>query len=812
MFMAAALLTAHAADQPMPVKAPPAEAEGWWYHYYFEIGGRGFLNDPNRGGIISRGTGDSLAKFYEYRDLRPGPFGDGWFSTGSKNGLYQIDVWGKNIGYDDQAYELNASKAGEHYFTFGWDQTPHVYSTSALTLYNGVGTNTLTLPGGLSAALFNTAGCVAHANSQPTGCGTLTAPVAANVQALINSNLHQNDLGIRRDTASFEYRYTPDDAWDIRVAYSNMHRFGTQVDGVTFSPGTSGVTVQAPKPVDDTTQNYAASGEYAGTSFWGQKFNFKLGYAGSTYTDNADSYTIENPFCPAGGGTNTTTQGFCAKNTLPSAPIALMSLPPSNQANGVSGTLGAELPWKSRYMGTVSYNMMRQNDGFLPFSSNPTMFPGTTGSNSFVAGVPVPGVPFSSLNGQINTTLVNNVLTTQITPTLKNKASYRFYDFDNGTPRLSFANWVVADTEQATNASTAFAPVSSLPVAYTKQNAGDELVWRPFNTLNLGAAYGFERYDWNFEAANVTNENSGKIFADWKATPDVTARMSWLFAARRFDNYDYVNNMANIQWPAAVAPNQTATRMVSQMREFYLNDRDRNKAQVQVDWNATDRLTISPSAGLLYDNYLMDANSGIGLTYSHNWHAGVEGTYLFAPGTSLLLSYMYERYHQFLNASTATGTSNPFAPGSFYTADITDDVHTVTAALNVAAIPDRLDLRFSYAVSFSDDNQPVLFGTGLGPSNGTIQYPKVNNLWQRFDATAKYHFDPEFVHRLGWQGNIYAKLMYAWERNSMGNQQNDIMNNYMFNVASGTGYMTWMAFDNPNYNVHMLAGAIGFGW
>jgi len=809
---AAGSLTARAADQDLPVKAAPvAVEEGWWFHAYLELAGRGFLNDPNRGGILSKGTGDSLAKFYEYRDLRPGAFGDGWFATGTKNGLWQIDGWAKNIGWDDQAYQLNVSKAGEHYGTFTWDETPHVYSTSALTPYFGLGTNSLTLGPGVSAALFGPAGagCTAVPNAQPTGCGSpLSAAAAARVQTLLNANVHQNDLGIRRDTASFEYRYTPTDAWDIRVAYSDMHRHGTQVDGVTFSPGTSGVTVQAPKPVDDTTQNYAASGEYAGTSFWGQKFNFKLGYAGSTYTDKWDNYTVENPFCPAGGATNTTTQGFCARNGLPSTPIALVSLPPSNQANGFSGTLGAELPWKSRYMGTISYTMMRQNDAFQPFGANPTIFNGA--GNTFVSVGPTPTVPFSSLNGEINTLLSNNVLTTQITPDLKNKATYRYYNFDNGTPRLSFSNWVVADSELASNASTSFAPVSSLPVAYTKQNAGDELVWRPFRTLNLGVAYGFERYDWNFESANVTNENSGKIFADWKATPDVTARASWLFAARRFDTYDYINNMANIQWPNAVPPNQVATRMVSQMRDFYLNDRDRNKVQMQVDWNATDRLTITPSAGLLYDNYLMDAASGIGLTYSHNWHAGIEATYLFAPGTSVLVSYMYERYHQFLNGSTATGTANPFAPGSFYTADITDTVHTIMGAVNVAVIPERLDLRFSYSLAFSDDNQPVVFGTGLGPSTG--QYPTVNNVWQRFDATAKYRFDPDWVHSVGWKGDIYAKLMYAWERNSMGNWQNDMMNTYMFNVSSSTGYMTWMAFDNPNYNVHMIAGSIGFGW
>jgi MtrB/PioB family decaheme-associated outer membrane protein len=807
--------TARAADQAMPVKAPPVE-DGWWFHGYMELGGRGFLNDPNRGGILSKGTGDSLAKFYEYRDLRPGAFGDFWFATGTKNGLWQIDGWGKNPGYDDQAYQLNVSKAGEHYGTFTWDETPHVYSTSALTPYFGLGTNSLTLAPGLSGTLFGPAGagCVAAPNSQPTGCASpLSAAAAARVQTLINGNVHQTDLGIRRDTAALDYRWTPTDDWDVKLNYSHTDRHGSGVDGITFSPGTSGVRVDAPRPIDDTTQNYGASGEYVGTSWWNQRFTFKLGYAGSTYTDKWDSYTIENPFCPAGAATNTTTQGFCARNGLPSTPLALVSLPPSNDANGVNATFAADLPYKSRYMGTFSWTRMRQDDPFLPFGSNPTVFNGTTGSNNFTAAAvgAMAAVPFSSLNGQIDETLSNNVLTTQIAPELKNKASYRYYDFNNGTPRMTFANWVVADTELATNASTSFAPVSSLPVAYTKQNAGDELVWRPWHSLNLGVAYGFERYDWNFEAANVTNEHSGKIFADWKATPDITARASWLVSARRFDNYDYNNNMAMTQWPGAFVPgNQAATRSVTAMREFYLNDRDRNIAKAQVDWSPIAQLTISPNAGLQYDDYLMDAASGIGLNYSHEWRAGVEGTYVFAPGTSLLVSYMFEHYHQYLIGSTATGASNPFAPGSIYQSDIVDDIHTVTAAVNWAAIPNKLDLRFSYAASFSTDTQPVIFGTGNGPSSG--QYPAVTNVWQRLDASAKYHFDRDWVHSLGWRGDVYAKLMYAWERNSMGNWANDIMNTYMFNVTANSGYMTWMAYDNPNYNVHMIAGAIGFGW
>jgi len=800
--IAAGSFAARAADQPMPVKAAPVE-EGWWYKQYIEIGARAFINDPNRGGIKAKGTGDSLAGFYEYRDLRPGPFAGGWFATGTKNGLWEIDGHAKNVGYDDQAYELNVSKAGEQYFTFGWDQTPHVYSTSALTIYNGVGTNALTLPAGLSQLLFNTAGCVAHPNAAPTGCGaTPSAATAANINTVINNNLHQNDIGIRRDTASLEYRITPNDAWDIRVNYSNMHRFGTQVDGVNFTNTASGVVAQVPKPVDDNTQNYGASGEYVGTSPWNQKYNFKVGYTGSTYTDKWDNYTVQNPFCPTGAPG----AGFCANSANPSAPLALMSLWPSNSANGFNGTLGAQLPWNSRYMSTVSYTMMRQNDAFNPFTISPTVF---TNAALTTTGAP-PGVPFGSLNGDINTLLVNNVLTTQVTPTLKNKATYRYYDFDNGTPQLPFAQWVVNDVQLASVTSSSFTPVTSLSMGYTKQNGGDELVWNPTRQWNLGIAYGWERYDWMRESANQTNENSAKVFADWKPTDTVTARGSWLIAQRTYNNYDYLAGIGAIQWTSTAAAS-LATRTVTAMREFYLNNRDRNQAKFSVDWEALPRLTITPTAGLLYDDYSVDPASQLGLNTSHMWQAGIEANYLANPDTTVLVSYMFQHYRQFLTTSTATGTGNPFAAGSEYFANVSDSIHTLAAWLNYGAIPDRLWLKFGYTVAFSLDSQSDdRFLSGAGPSSGP--YPDVKNVWQRFDAIAKYKLDPDWVHSMGWKGDVYAKLQYAWERNSMSNWAIDVMNTYMFNVSSSTGYMTWLAYDNPNYNVQMITASLGFAW
>ena len=130
-----------------------------------------------------------------------------------------------------------------------------------------------------------------------------------------------------------------------------------------------------------------------------------------------------------------------------------------------------------------------------------TPFTATGGIPPGWAGNPLPvnsiaALPAQSLNGNINTLLVNNVITTQVTPDLKFKASYRFYNYDNGSPEIKFADWMLVDAVSAKSFFAPLAPVQSISISYTKQNVGSELNWRPSREWNFGAIYGYERYDW----------------------------------------------------------------------------------------------------------------------------------------------------------------------------------------------------------------------------------------------------------------------------------------------------------------------------
>ncbi len=772
----------------MPVKAPEVPVEApWWWHGIVEVGGRGFLNDPARGGATQnpfRAGGSaylgqqSLAKYYEYSDIKPGPFSNIWITGGSGDGLYRMDMSGENIGYNDQRYFFDWSKAGEYYLTLGWDQLPHTYSTSAYTPYLGIGNNFLFLPPGVGAAVK------AAGNTSP-----------------VLPFLHQTDIGIRRDTASAEYRWTPTDAWDVRANLEETHRTGTQVGSIMGAGGTFGYgPIMVPKPVDDNTANYGVNGEWVGTSPWSQRMSFKAGYKGSTYDDGFAAFQVQNPFCSG------TTAASCSVATR--SPFLQESLWPSNQMNAINGTLSADLPWKSKYVGTVSYTRMTQNSQFIPMTNNPS------------APAALNVLPASSLNGEIDTLLSNNVVTTDLGSDVRSKFTYRYYDFHNGTPMIMFGTpgsltgWTSYDQSVAGERA-----IQSLSMAYTKQNLGDEITWRPSREWNLGAAYGYERYNYTQVDVDVTNENSAKLFADYKPWNWLTVRSTGQVSSRRYNNYNYDQFVGFLQFPGST-PAVNSFFYSSAYRQLMIDNRDMARANLFVDFVAAPGLTITPTFQWRDENYLLGFNE-YGLKDRVSWTSGVDVTYLVMPTLTVSAGYLWERASQSIIGVDSTSNQALWSPAT--PSLVTDDVatvHTFTAGAKWAAVPSKLDIDLRYAASIGRDSQVMTqaLGTAAFPTcvAGTpavianpCAFPDDTTLFQRLDATAIYTVDPDWVTQMGWRGVVKAKLRYTWERNSVANWQNDSLAVWNPVVQTQGIYLAW---NNPNYNVHMLSGSVSWAW
>jgi MtrB/PioB family decaheme-associated outer membrane protein len=828
---------------PVSTKAPPASTlpvpPDWYFYGGLEAGLRALIDPPPSGfGTTSASSGgnctvgggsvittcfltasqtQSRAKFDEYGSIANGPFLD-WINlqTGTKDGRFALDFWGRSVGYNNQSYTLDVSKPGEQYLTLGWDQIPHLISTSAKTVFFGAGSTSLTVNPALQAGLQPFMPAAADA----TAAGAIARN---NIEALINNAEMPLTLGTRRDRATGAYRWTPTAQWDFGVEYSHEQRTGAVPGSIpvfwdTASPAFPHYPIGLPVPVNDTTQDVEAKGEYAGTTLWGMKWNTNVVYNGSLYHNNLTQLDAQNPFC-APGSCDTLAGPFFAPNNL------RLSLDPSNQANAVTWTTAVDVPiWKTRYVSTLQFNDMRQNDPFINTSINGLIAPPVTTLN---------GVPVGSLSGQIDTFLWNNVLTMRPTNDLKLTFRGRHYEVDNNTPVLKVADWIANDTQCASGApnpdgTCSNGPKNSLPISYTKDNASAEARWNVARWLALGGGWAWERWDRTFRDANITNENTGKIFADLTPNDTVVARASYQYGVRRYETYD----------PAlfVLTPGIEMSQVASNMRRFDLANRNRQKADAQVQFAATDFLTITPNFGLLWDDY-PDSSvvNPLGLRNNHSWNAGIEFGALVNRNVRLMFAYNYDDTRRNIAGGNgaAAGCPLPLDPNTpnpiecTWFSDTHQQYHTFMAAADWKVIPNKFDLRFEaiYTIANESDNlTPCAAGNGCNGLNGLDpafenfgQFPNQSSTYQRYNVIARYYVDPDFVRRMGWIGDVIIKGRYTYISNHISNWAINDLTPYVPtpdapNGLEGGGRSLFLAWNNPNYSSHVLAMSVAFKW
>ena len=814
---------ASAADMKLPGSPMQQEAVGWYFDGGLETGGRYVFDRPpsgfgttsaSTGGLCAVGGGSAVtqcfltasqtqsrAKFEEYGNIPNAPFLDYInLQAGTKDGKYAYDFWGRSVGLNNQSYEFNAAKIGEFYVSVGWDQTPHLLSTSAKTVFSGVGTTSLTVDPTLRANLAPLIADPATGTDSPAGAANRDA-----IQAFVNNGEKLITLSTRRDKAMVAVRSTPSPDWDFSAQYEHEHRTGTRAAGLSYFGDTaSGMhyPIEVPQPIDDTTQNAEAKGEYSGIGPLG-KWSSSVVYNGSFYRNNLKQLDAQNPFCDT-INCDVTAGPFFAPNAL------RMGLDPSNNANALTWNGALDLPfWKARYVSTVQYNAMRQNDPFVDTSTNGLVAPPVT----------LNGVPVGSLNGQVNTTLWNNVVTMSPTKDLKMTLRGRHYDVDNNTPSLHVDDWIASDSQFAGIAR------NSLPISYVKDNASADASWKAARWATIGGGYYWERWDRKFRDVNVTNENTLKAFVD--LTPDELfhGRVSYLYGERRYGTYD-INQFV-------LTPGLFADQFATNLRRFDVSNRNRQKVDAQMDFAVNSFLTITPNAGLRWDDYPDPVGNMQGVSSDHSWNAGVELGAAIGPQVKLMAAYNYEDRRlnmaggngnsggaldpAFNCPDDLTNTTNP--PACTWLNSTEQRYHTFLLASDWKVVPDKFDLRLEglYTKASESNQLTPCAATGADACNGfgTNPFPEAHANLMRFNAVGKYYVDPDLVQRLGLTGAVTVKMRYTWERNRVDNYAINNMTPY---VATPDGQLEggnralFMAATNPNYTAQTVALSVQLHW
>jgi hypothetical protein len=610
-----------------------------------------------------------------------------------------------DLGLDTRSAVGTVGLQGKFRVTLGFEQLRRNRSDSYQTPYDGTGTSALTLPAGwlvptiaspagntLSArGLISAIGTAPYLGTSATNQGALITPTStqtSQVNAAIAANLpsfHNVNLFTTRTNydAGFDYQFH--DHWTIDASIRPEHKDGLKPMG-TVSRNTGGdISTVIPDKIDNDHNQISTSLSFKGTRAFGQ-----VGYFGSFFTNHVASMSWQN-WATAARTVNT------------------MSSTPSNSFNQVNGNIAVKMGTTTKLVASGAYSHASQNDAFLTDSTTPV-------------------VPVRSLNGLVVTTLLTARVTSRPAKKLNLSASYKYNNRDNQTPINIYQ---YADAGEAPAASTACGSTGCFPAgpsnplgAVVAQNANANRPYsRRLNTADFEAEYALAPGQWikgtyGFEQihrdcpgswiscadAETTNENAAGV--EWRATvgSSVTARVGYVYSARRAPDYNenaflalvpYANvspvgatggataysfmvangwngwgpalgyaatagNM-NVFFPSnnalnnPIYANNNRISELPGLRRYWVADRNRDKVRSSLLWQGGDSLSFQGGVDLNSDDYI---NTTYGLQNAKGWAGNLDLTFTPRDNFSTDVFYTYESQRGTSTGNSYTANSN----------------------------------------------------------------------------------------------------------------------------------------------------------
>jgi hypothetical protein len=504
------------------------------------------------------------------------------------------ELRGSYISEEDQYYQAVYGKAGAYKAEVFFRDMPNLLSTDAKPIFNGVGSDKLTLAGGLVPGASTSADVAAVSAAAPvTSLGTERKKQGIGLSAFV----------------------TPE--WSVYFNVSDEERSGDRPYGGPFFftfEGIGGAVEETVRPVDDHTVNLTTGARYVGS-----EWRFDLGYSGSFYRDRYRSYSFEQPF----------TLGPPLAPFGVTAPITQgqMSTEPDNDYHNLHLTGTRSIPLNGEASLTAGVGEMRQNDSLIA----PTNCQGVFGIATDGNFNPGPGNPFLYPCDQWNTTaalsqktanmlIVTNLLQESIVlqPTsdvsVRTGAKYYREDYRNQyveyNPENGTYGYVALNGSEAglvpnagffnpvTSPNASDLQIESIPYSWRNIEAYAGADWKFSRHDTLGLTYTFDHYDPAHREVSFADDNSIKLNWTDKSLSWLTFRFNYTFLKQTGSVYNsdpyafaFSQNLPGFV-PADGIP---AAWTVNAQRKYDLSDRTENKIDLMATLMPRPDMTISAS-------------------------------------------------------------------------------------------------------------------------------------------------------------------------------------------------------------------------
>jgi len=610
-----------------PPPSPPSSGHGDWT-----------VSALLRVGAVGTGGDDDDATWNRYAD----------WESGLVLALLEIEaqraadgsyaeVRASRISDDDEYYQAVFGRAGSYKVQAFLRDMPNILTSTARPLWNGVGSNHLTLPAGLEPGA---------STPQQVAAASAATP--------------QRTLGVTREKRGlgFSTYLTP-----TLTLYGNVtdeHRKGARPFGGPFFfnfpfPDNGGV-LETTKPIDDTTTNLTAGLRYAGHTW-----RMDLGYSGSFYRDRYTRYTYEMPFglaplVPGAVSPPLTTGQFATE--------------PDNDYHNLKLALTRVLPMNGELTLTGSAGRMRQDDTLIaPIDCQGLFGIGLDGSlqlgpqNPFLHDCADWNTPAAlsrrTADMQIDTALFDARVVLRPWSDVSLRGNLRFQREDYRNTYLAYnpltgqygyisengsqgsivpgelGIWDAAEPSVITR-------IRSLPLDMQTTEASFGADWNVGPRDTLGATVTFQRYEPTHRERRRVDDGSIKLTWVDRAFDGLTLRANLTWLRQNGDRYDYnpYDFTYSISLPGFVPPaSGLPAHTVDALRKYDVGSRTQSKLDLMATLALRDDMTLSASMRGDWNDY----DAAIGRQRHDGWGATLEWDWQPSPATTASAYYGYDR-------------------------------------------------------------------------------------------------------------------------------------------------------------------------
>jgi MtrB/PioB family decaheme-associated outer membrane protein len=543
--------------------------------------------------------------------------------------LVRWRIQGWRLGLDSRRLKVDFSQQGTQSFSADYREIPNNRFSDGLTPYRGVGSANLTLPSSWE---------VAPGSSDTRGFLTL------------DENLANLKIDTKRRRLDLSYDRKLGMGWSINLDYRHETKKGERTIGSIFgSTGGNPRAVILPAPVDWTTDNIEAMFEW-GTS----RAQFGFGAYASFFSNDELSLTWQNAFGRQAQWDESV--------TYPDAQGRL-ALEPDNSYLQFKAYGGLNLGAVTRITADVAFGQMEQDESLLPYTINPNLIVHTP-------------VPLQELDAEIDTTMFNVRLTTQLARRLGIALNYHYDDRDNKTPREVYP-YIGGDSQDQRPFE---AGRINLPYSYREQNGDAIATYRLGGNTRIKG--GVEYSDYQRDYSEVSDADEIAWVGGIKIGALEHASFSFDYRNASRDVTAYIGNTPLIEshLPGEVEEDEFENHPL--LRKYFLTDRDREELRVRADFFPAPQFNAGLSANYYEDDY---GEGYFGLNEAKVRMASVDLGWYPVEHVALVGYYTREEYD-------SDQSSRSFAPGQDadplrnWFAESRDDVDTWNLSLSFSDV------------------------------------------------------------------------------------------------------------------------------